>query len=50
MNKGLMRLLENIQRLIDEGYEDESIDYFLVNSLSVNELNESIEDEFTYGG
>ncbi len=50
MNDGLIRLQENIQNLIDAGYDDEIINGFLSDDIGVdlNDINNSIETELSY--
>lgn len=46
----LKRLYANIEKLIEAGYEDVNMDEFIEDSSDVNELNNIIEDELSYGG
>nr|DAM07019.1 MAG TPA: restriction alleviation protein [Caudoviricetes sp.] len=47
-NKGLLKLQENIQKLIDAGYEDVTFNNFVADSADIDDLNEFIEDELSY--
>ncbi len=42
---GLIKLKENLEKLIEAGYEDYMLDEWIQDSNNTSELNDGIEDE-----
>lgn len=43
----LLKLKENLERLIEAGYEDYMLDEWINDSKDLSELNDSIEEEIS---
>ena len=48
MDKGLIKLQENIQGLLNAGYTDDIVSYIISHSNDIRDLNSRIEDELSY--